>query len=1116
MKELTNGSKKNELVDMLTRFYVHIIRSDSEIKKNEIDILYPLLLNLFKDLPISWEVYVKEIMNEEYDIVKVISFLNHNLNQLDKIRVIITLIIMAYSDSDFEMYEISSIQSMMKYFKIEGSGFMDLMRNLELKTTAPLRITDISSIFQFENSLFTDYLVIGRSERCNMRFKDPNVANIELVIFRIDNYYFLIAGQKPSVKLSGNELRANHIYYLPAESKIEIQKLKFYTQFVSKLMYNINNSDIINFTKADYDFKITCEGNKFYLNVRRGYLYKNGKSVSYNRDTQIFWDDKLRIKGYAAFSLIDVLDEKERIGIDDIAPDAIYLNLENGFYSLVKHPSDRAIAQIENRNNNYHFVPLKKNFHFLVNGVEFTNDKVIHLNEDIISIEDIKGSHLSLDKLAGKEDVKLSKHLKNRVKQQLRNSKNFNFRINNFFDLVEVPFEINNLEVTAVKHYHNDNSVGLDNISFNAKRGELIGILGPSGCGKSTLLKAIVAEFQPTHGKIEVDGKLLYKNRSELMQYFGYVPQEDMIFSNLTVFENMYFYGRLRMPNVPQNQLILNIDNILNQVTLAHKRNTLVGDDSHKILSGGQRKRLNIALELLFEPIVLVCDEPTSGLSSFDAEQIIELLHEQRRQNRIVIITVHQPNAYIFKKFSKVLLMDNGGKEVFFGSPTQAFSYFEEELAVIKIRKSLLEQKVKDANPDFFYDIILFPEYDFKGNIKFEQINQQVVTKRKFSSEYWRDKYKRKILFQLITKEDTNEDIQVAKKKIKYRKKLSYYARFVQFSTYLHRNLVNKLRNKTNLLITFLEAPLLALLVSYILRLAPTSDKYSFYENTNMTLFLFVSIIIFIFFGMTNSIHEVLEERKFILREKVRNLKVSHYHISKFIVLSLFTVVQALLFHVISSAILDIKGFFVLNVVYYSLSGLIGISVGLLFSSFINDTKGIINILPLILIPQIIFGGAVIQFDKMNRNLTIMKKNPIPEVVQTIPSRWLFEGLVTGYSTESVNNKELLKIDKKMLTLEKHSDFSKIELVDEKYELREEVNIRYPKDKFTNRDINLIVDMMYGRFLNQEKNVFISPLKSFGGVRIKTVSVNILIVLMYIMIINLIIGIRLKFYYNEK
>jgi hypothetical protein len=317
------------------------------------------------------------------------------------------------------------------------------------------------------------------------------------------------------------------------------------------------------------------------------------------------------------------------------------------------------------------------------------------------------------------------------------------------------------------------------------------------------------------------------------------------------------------------------------------------------------------------------------------------------------------------------------------------------------------------------------------------------------------------------------------------------------------------------LLVTFLEAPLLAMIVAYILRLAPTSESYSFNENTNITLFLFVSIIIFIFFGMTNSIHEVLEERKFILREKVRNLKISHYHISKFIVLSLFTVVQALLYHLISTAILDIKGFFILNVLYFSLSGLIGISIGLLFSTFINDTKGIINILPLILIPQIIFGGAVIQFDKMNRNLTILRKNPIPEVVQTIPSRWLFEGLVAGYSTESINNKELLKIDKKILTLEKSSDFSKIELVDEKYELREEVNIRYPKSKFTNRDINLIVDMMDGRFLNQKKNIFISPYKEFGGFMVKTVSLNVVIILMYIMIVNLLIGIRLKFYYNE-
>lgn len=1115
MKDIKLVSKKNELVDMVTRFYVHIIRSDSEIKKNEIDILYPVLLNLFKDLPVSWEVYIKEIMNEDYDIIKVIDFLNHNLNQLDKIRIIITLVIMAFSDNDFEMYEISSIQAMIKYFKMENAGFMELMRNLELKTTAPVRITDISSIFQYENSLFTDYLIIGKAAQCNMRFKNPGLSNLELVIFSIDNTYFVIVGQKPTFRLSGNELRANHIYYIPKESKLEILKMSYSTFFIQKLLKNIDSREVVNFSKADYDFRINSESNQFFINVRRGYVYKNGKSIPYNRDYPIFWDDKLRIKGYAAFSLIDVLDEKERIGIDDIAPDKLYLVADNGFYSLVRQPGDHSIAQIINRDNTYYFVPLKKSFLFFINGEAICSETIVILNEDIVTIEDHKNNPLSLDKLGMKKEVRISKQIKNRVREQFRNTKSFNFRINNFFDLVEVPFEINNLEVTAVRHYYSDKNIGLDNITFNAKRGELIGILGPSGCGKSTLLKAIVAEFQPTLGKIEVDGKSLYKHRSELMQYFGYVPQEDMIFSNLTVFENMYFYGRLRLPNVPQTQLILKIDNILNQVTLAHKRNTIVGSAKNRILSGGQRKRLNIALELLFEPIVLVCDEPISGLSSFDAEQIIELLHEQRRQNRIVIITVHQPNTYIFKKFSKVMLMDNGGKEVFFGSPTQAFNYFEEELNIIKFRKNILEQKHKDLNPDFFYDIILFPEYDLRGKIKFEQVNQQVVTKRKFTSEYWRDKYKRKILFQLINKEEEVEDVKIEKKKIKYRTKLSYYARMVQFTTYLHRNLVTKLRNRTNLVITFLEAPLLALIVAYILRLAPTCDEYSFYENANTTLFLFVGIIIFIFFGMTNSIHEILEERKFILREKVRNLKTSHYHISKFAVLSIFTVIQAFLFHFISAYILGIKGFFLLNVIYLSLSGFVGLSLGLLFSSFINDTKAIINILPLILIPQIIFGGAVIQFDKMNRELTIMKKNPIPEVVQVIPSRWLFEGLVAGYSTESVNNKELEKIEKKMLTLEKNSDLSKIEIMDEKYELREEVNIRYPKNKFSNKDINLIVDMMYGRSLNTKKNVFIAPYKSFGEVTVKTVNMNIMIILLYIMMLNLLIGIRLKFYYND-
>jgi ABC-type multidrug transport system ATPase subunit len=1109
MKNKLRTKKKNELVDILTRFYVHIIRSDNEIKMNEIDILYPVLTNLFKDLSTSWEVYVKEIMDEDYDVAEVIELLNHNLNSFDKIRVILTMIIMAFSDDDFEIYEISSIQTIAKQFKIEMSGFMDFMRGLELRITAPTRIIDVSSIFQIENSLFTDFLIVGKSERCNLRFKDPSISNIEFVQFEINKEIFIITGVKPNFKLNGNEVRANYIYYLPRHSELELSKLRFTYDFLGRLQQNIDTQDVIHFSKSDYDFRIKCDGNMHSIIVKRGYVYKNGKSISYNKEVQLFWDDKLRIKGYAAFQLSDVIEEKDRIGIDDIVPDIIFLNAENNFYSLAKYENKHTIAQLENRNNEYYFVPLKKNRKFFINGELLETEQKIFLNDDIITILGQKSKKQTDDNVQGNK----KQQIKNKVKNQLRNSKKFNFRINNFFEIIEVPFEINNIEITAVKHYYEDKTVGLDNISFTAKKGELIGILGPSGCGKSTLLKSIVAEFKPTHGTIEVDGKGLFDNRSELMQYFGYVPQDDMIFSDLTVFENMYFYGRLRLPNIPQNQLILKIDNILNQVTLAHKRNTKVGDDSNKILSGGQRKRLNIALELLFEPIVLVCDEPTSGLSSFDAEQIIELLHEQRKQNRIVIITVHQPNSLIFKKFSKVLLMDNGGKEVFFGTPTESFKYFQEEINVIKNRRSVLEQKANDMNPDFFYEMILFPEYDKNGKIKFEQVNQQVVTKRRFTPEYWRDKYKRKVLFQLIRKEagDIGRDDQ----RQKFKRKMTFFSRTVQFFTYLHRNLVNKLRNRTNLLITFLEAPLLALVVSFILRLAPLSEKYSFYENTNVSLFLFVNIIIFMFFGLTNSINEFLEERKFILREKVRNMKVSHYHISKFMVLTLFTLIQAILYCIISSLILDIRGFFFLNTGYLTLSGVVGISIGLLISSFIHDNKSVINILPLLLIPQIIFAGAVIQFDKMNRNLTIMKKNPIPEVVQFIPSRWLFEGLITGYSTESVNIEQLERINKKVLTLQENSNLSHSDVLDKKYEMQEEINIRYPKEKYSNKDINLIVDIMYGKSLNNNANTFMAPYRKVSDIRMKTAYFNVLIILLYTMIINLFVWIRLKFYYNE-
>jgi ABC transport system ATP-binding/permease protein len=309
--------------------------------------------------------------------------------------------------------------------------------------------------------------------------------------------------------------------------------------------------------------------------------------------------------------------------------------------------------------------------------------------------------------------------------------------------------------------------------------------------------------------------------------------------------------------------------------------------------------------------------------------------------------------------------------------------------------------------------------------------------------------------------------------------------------------------------------------VGFILRLAPEADKYSYYKNTNIGVYIFVSIIIFIFLGMSSSIQEILEERRMILREKMMNMRASDYLGAKFIILSFFAILQVILYYAVSASILNMQGIIIPSMAYYFASSLIGFSMGMFISSFLNDSRAIITILPLVLIPQIIFGGAIIQYEKMNQDLKLLKKSPIPEVVQIIPSRWLFEGMFTAQANLNAYELRLDKQEKKRLTLEKnyrkgYIGFDELQKrTDELYSEKSSIARDYPIEKFTNRNINNAVDMMDGHFLNTQQNSFLSSYKHLLDHRYRTYYLDLWIVLLYAMLFQFATLIKLKFYFKE-
>lgn len=1079
-----NMERRIKTIDMVTRLYVYLIRSEGDISSQEISILYSLLVNMFRDVDISWEVYLREIIESEYNIDTVYLYINLNLNQLDKSRIILSLIIMAISGGNVREGQKSTIESLAQHFNFAPDGFMRLMQEITSGEYCNCMLPCAQGLNQIKNSIFPDYVSWGRGSDRHIRFNAPTVANFEGFIFGIDEYLFLGTGAITNLKINGISLDANSLYPIPKNGYLTLMEQDFESDSLWKIYRSGSEDDEIVFKKATYDFILYKRGHQYSILVNSGKVNLNETEIPHGKLVDPVYDDVLQIQGYAPFHLLNVIRDRALIGVDDMVPTELYICVERDFYILSRVDNEFSVARIEVSNGRFYLYPPKRGWTIYLNQHKLDNVSELFLNSDTITIN------------------------------------KRNFRINSFFDLIETPFEIENLAIQDIKHYFPDQTLALDGVSFNVGRGQLVGILGQSGCGKSTLLKVINAEFVPTYGDIKLDGKSVYSNLSYYSQFFGYVPQEDLLYPNLSVYENLLYRGRLRMPLVSKHILAQKITNILHQVNLLHRKTTIVGEFKTKNLSGGERKRLNIALELLFEPTLVICDEPTSGLSFTDAEQIIDILKDISSQGKLVIITIHQPNSSIFKKLDRVMLMDMGGRQAYFGSPAECFSYFDTEITQLTRRKQDIEAKRNAQTSDFMYDIITYPEYNEAGEPVYEQIRKVVQVKRKFPPEYWRDKFKRKMLYDIIQQENQESSTSPATARTK-RRRLTPQAYLSQFIAYFSRNFLMKLRNRTNNIITFIEAPLLGLIISFILRFTPAETAYSYHNNNNIGIYIFVSVIAFIFMGMSNSIEEILSERKIIQREKLMNQRVSFYLSSKLLVLALFTALQVILFTFVANHVLGIRGVTGASLAYFFLAGMTGVSLGLMVSAFIRDNRAIVNILPLILIPQILFGGAVIEFEKMNQRLIIIKDHPIPEVVAVIPSRWLFEGLFTAYARNTVYHRKLNRIQKKELTSSKPENYlaqdtgNRSDLADELYDQRLEIVRRWNPDIVVNKYLSSGVGLLDGRFDNLGLNVFLSSYKKTWLGIARTWNFNAWVILGYLLVFNLTTLIKLKLFFKD-
>lgn len=586
---------------------------------------------------------------------------------------------------------------------------------------------------------------------------------------------------------------------------------------------------------------------------------------------------------------------------------------------------------------------------------------------------------------------------------------------------------INVLNLRDVSHSYDRKVTALDNISFSLQRGEMVCVMGPSGCGKSTLLKTLAGQQQPDRGRVDLNGFDLYENHTNLSPFIAYIPQDEAFDSLLTVEENIDTAAAMRSPHFTRAERRRRADSRMVELGLSEIRHRLAGDAQTKNLSGGQRKRLNVGMDMIGIADVYLFDEPTSGLSSKDSEHVLEIIRGLTH-NKITLVSIHQPSSRLFHMFDKAILLDNGGNLAFFGTPYQMLHYFGEakEQEGVSTKTVVAVQGIDECDnavaltPDFVFDVLETPLRDLSGDVIYEQdARGQLAPARRFNPQFWRDRFQTFRLLQEVNLReiatDSSGTIQQMNK-VPQRPVRTYKDDWVQFCNQFKRAFLAKLRNRANLATTLLAAPLLAVLSAWVLRYS--EGEYTYANAFHVPTYLFITLVIALFLGLTNSAEEIIRDRVLIERERNHGLRVWIYVATKVISLGIFAFAQCVIYLLLADWILEIRDMFWHNLFWMFATAMVGVSAGLVVSAWVNSPKTALNVIPLVVIPNIILGGALIKYEEMNSNLDIVDsvaswlvpEDPllaeesdlkVPGICAFMPLRWSYEAIVIAHAKEN-------------------------------------------------------------------------------------------------------------------
>ena len=540
--------------------------------------------------------------------------------------------------------------------------------------------------------------------------------------------------------------------------------------------------------------------------------------------------------------------------------------------------------------------------------------------------------------------------------------------------------------------FKNSNN-GLHEFSFSEPSGQLIAIMGGSGVGKSTLLNILNGNIPLDKGEILINDVNISERRREIEGLIGFVPQDDLLFEELTVWENLLFNAKLCLAGLTDAEIEQAVTRVLQELELYEFRSLKVGSPLKKFISGGQRKRLNIALELIREPSILYVDEPTSGLSSMDSEKVMMLLKQQARKGKLVVVNIHQPSSDIFKMFDKLWIMDKGGRMIYTGNPLDAIIYFKD----LTNHVNSLEcecQLCGNVNPEQVLEIVETKKINESG---------EFTQERRFPPEEWYRLFKAKIEKDAMPEAGLGKGVPSTQFK-----KPGIWS---QLRIFFERNLRIKFSDKQYLFINLFEAPILAVIVGFFTRYAE-GGEYIFANNKNLISYIFMAIVVVLFMGMSVSAEEIIKDRKILQRESFLNLSRFSYINSKVSFLILLSAFQSLAFVLIGNLVIGIHGLtFAYWLVLFSVavfSNLLGLNISAAFDSVV----AIYILIPLLLIPQILLCGVIVKFDDLQSKTA--EKDAVPVVGDIMVSRWAFEALAVEQFSGNRYMAQFFELEKEM------------------------------------------------------------------------------------------------------